>query len=356
MLAGFLALRSEMRVSEFLDQALFLQIVGYVCAVLVAVHLVRKEQGGDWSTLGISWDGNLRRELLAGAGFGLLLLAVFFPVSFLLSGGELEVDQLLRLLVGSTSGLGLVLAAVVVVVGAPIIEEIYYRGLLYEKLARRNRWLAIIVTALLFTLAHGALLIPAILLMGFGLAWQRQKRSLFYTMGAHAAWNLCVLILGMFLVLGGWAFSAPSGAYSITFPDSWERIEFPTDPSGPNITFDVAATSSTGSFIGVATVPTVGESARTTLEKVMKRVDRRALKGVPRTEIQAHPHLFDAGAESFQVTYGLEQGGVRVASHMFTLLRPGSPTTVMVAFICPEAACLDDGTALDELLHGLKFR
>lgn len=351
-----LAVQPGTRVSEFLDQALFLQIVGYVLAVMVAIHLVRREQAGDWTTLGISWDGDVRRELMTGAGFGLALLAAFFPVSFLLSGGELKVDELLRLLVGSTSGFGLVLAAVVVVIGAPIIEEIYYRGLLYEKLARRNRWVAIVVTALLFTLAHGALLIPAILLMGFGLAWQRQKHSLVYTMGAHAAWNLCVLILGLFLVLGGWGFSSPTGTYSVRFPDSWERTEIPAGAAPSGATLDVAATSSTGSFIGLATIPTIGGSAQATLERFVKTVERRGqAAGVPRTGIQGHPHLFDEGAESFQVTYGLEQDGVRFASHIFTMMRPGSPTTVMVTFVCPEASCLDDGAAVDELLHGLDF-
>ena len=40
-------LATDVRVSESIDQALFFQLLGYVLAAGLAVHMVRKEQDGD---------------------------------------------------------------------------------------------------------------------------------------------------------------------------------------------------------------------------------------------------------------------------------------------------------------------
>jgi len=342
------------RISEFLDGAMYFQIVGYLLAVLLAVHMVRKLQNGDWTTLGIRWDVNLRREVAHGAAFGLLLLGIWFPISFALSGGEIKMDELMQLLVGSTSGLGLMLAAIVVVIGAPIIEEIYYRGILYQKLARRNVWLALVVTTLLFTTAHGALLIPAILLLGFGLAWQRRTRTLWYTMAAHAMWNLAVLILGLFLILGGWDFTPADGVYTMRLPKSWERTEVPVGMAVPS-GFDLAVTTPSGSLMSITRMPVVGGSAHKTMHLLMKEVEKTPLGGAPRSGPEGHDHLYDKGAESLRVVYGVEEGGTRLAVNFFVLVRPGSSTALVLNFICPEAACTDDGTKFDEAMHALEF-
>ncbi|MGH2756516.1 MAG: lysostaphin resistance A-like protein [Actinomycetota bacterium] len=340
------------RISEFLDAALYFQVVGYVLAVLLAFYMVRNIQGGDWGTLGLSWGGSIPLEVLKGARFGLLLLAGFLPISFLLQGGEFKIDELVRLLVGSTNGLGLALASVVVVIGAPVIEEIYYRGLLYEKLARRNIWVAIIVTAVLFTTAHGALLIPAILLMGFGLAWQRRTKSLWYTIGAHAAWNLAILLMGVFFVLGAQAFTPSDAAYSATFPRSWERMDpLPVAPL-PKGSIDIAMTTPSGSFIGVFRVPTVKDSTEATLKKLMALADPNGVPGVTQMPIEGHPHLFDEGADSFHASFLAEED---IASHLFLLRRPGSAETLVFNLVCPRQACMDDGMKLDSTLHELDF-
>lgn len=342
------------RVSEFLDGALYFQIVGYLLAVLLAVHMVRKLQNGDWATLGIRWDGNERREIASGALFGLLCLGVWLPISLILSGGKLEMDELMRLLVGSTNGLGLVLGAIVVVVGAPIIEEIYYRGILYEKLARRNVWLALGVTTILFTLAHGALFIPAIMLLGFGLAWQRRTKPLWHTMGAHAAWNLTVLVMGLFLILGGWEFTPSDGAYTIRLPKSWERAEIPPGVVDPAF-FDLGVTTPSGSLLSIMRMPVVGGSAQKTVESLMTELEKGELKGAPHFPPEPHDHLFDKGAESLRVVYAVEDQGMRIGVNFFVLVKPGDPNALVMNFICPEISCTDDGTKFDEALHGLRF-
>jgi len=190
------------RFSQFLDGMLYFQIVGYVLGALLVVYMIRRLQDGDWSTLGLTWSGGAPRELLAGAGLGALLIAFFLPLSLLLSGGRIELTGLIRELIGSTTGLGLALAAVVVVIGAPIMEEIYYRGMLLGKLMRRNTSVAIIVTTFLFTIAHGGVAIPAIVMLGIILAWKRQTKSLWYTIGAHAMWNLAIMMMAVVMLWG----------------------------------------------------------------------------------------------------------------------------------------------------------
>ena len=342
------------RVSYFLDAALYFQVIGYVLAVLLAIYLVRNVQGNDWSTLGLAWRGNILQEVTAGIGFGLLLLGAWLPISYLLAGGEFELDGLVRLLVGSTSGVGLALAATVVVIGAPLIEEIYYRGLLYEKLARRNIWLAIAVTTVLFTAAHGALLIPAIMLMGLALAWRRQTKSLWYTMGAHAAWNLMILALGLTVFSGGWTFTPSDNAYSIALPKAWERIDQAT-LTAPGIPLDIAMQSATGSVIGILRLPAVNNSAHATTLKLQRKVEQMAPPGLIVGSIQGHDHLFDGGAEAFHLPLGIEMDGVQVASHFFLMLKPGAQQAIVFNIVCPRVSCHDDGGKLDEAMHDLVF-
>lgn len=348
-------LASKERLSEFLDGALFFQVVGYFLGILLITYMVRKLQKGDWSTLGISWDGQAPRELLAGAGFGALLIACFLPLSFVLAGGQFEVDGLVRLLIGSSSGLGLVLAAVVVVIGAPVIEEIYYRGILYEKLARRHAILAVVVTTLLFTAAHGALFIPAILFLGLGLAWQRRTKGLWYTMGAHAAWNLAVIVMAAFVVVGGSSFSPADGAYEIQLPRSWERIQDPSFPMEPGVTLDLAATTSSGSSLVVVRVPARKGSAVATAEKLLAEAGHQLIPGATESGVEPHDHLFDEGAESAHVAIGISQGGVDVATHFFVMVRPGSSTALVFNLTCQREMCQDDGSRLDEALHQMDF-
>jgi len=258
-------LPSDGSLSSLIDRSLMISIVGYLLGGLVAFALVR-EQDGDWTTLGLGpFD---RRELARGAAFGVALLAAFVPVGLLLNHGRLGLDPLMKLLVGGASGAGLLLVGIVVIVGAPVIEEIYFRGLLYEKLGRRSGWLAVVVSALLFTLAHGALLIPAILLMGFALGVVRRTRTLWFTMGAHAAWNLVIVTIAAAVLLGGATrFSSSDGVFSLEHPASWESSQESRKVFGtiPELTLG----SARGSFAMFTYEPALEASAQATLATVV---------------------------------------------------------------------------------------
>lgn len=256
--------------SGFMNLHLLIQIICYLLAGATAYVLVQKVHKGDWSSLGISFSDMSYEEVLKGAGFGLGLILSWIPVALLMSGGEFEFDMLIQMLLGGTSGPGLIMSALVVLVGAPIIEEVFFRGILYEKLAAKSAWSAIIVTSVLFVLAHGALIIPPLLILSFSLGWKRQTKGLWYTMGAHAAWNFVVLIMAAYVLLGpAAAFTSADGAYTMKYPSDWQRTE-EMEIAVPGMSLDLVLTGPNASMIAVARIE-VPSGAGVRPDKAIKR-------------------------------------------------------------------------------------
>jgi membrane protease YdiL (CAAX protease family) len=94
--------------------------------------------------------------------------------------------------------LGVVLLVLIVGVGAPIIEEIFYRGLFQGALLKRGLppAAAIGINAVVFGLSHGQLLqLPALVLFGVvaGILAYRSGR-LGPAVAAHVAFNMVTVI------------------------------------------------------------------------------------------------------------------------------------------------------------------
>jgi membrane protease YdiL (CAAX protease family) len=81
--------------------------------------------------------------------------------------------------------------AVVVILVAPVVEELVFRGMGYSLLVVHGRRLAIVVVAIAFGLAHGLIdALPLLVLLGAGLAWLRSKTDSVYPgMATHALFN-----------------------------------------------------------------------------------------------------------------------------------------------------------------------
>jgi membrane protease YdiL (CAAX protease family) len=80
---------------------------------------------------------------------------------------------------------GLVIAVV-----APIVEELTFRGLGYSLLARYGRWIAIVLVAVAFGLAHGLVeAFPFLAAFGAGLAYLRSRVDSVYP---------CIILHGLF--------------------------------------------------------------------------------------------------------------------------------------------------------------
>lgn len=149
------------------------------------------------------------RQLLLGFGSGLLLfgLIVFvvapalYALLSLLAGGEVIPPRQEVLPEGPTT-LHVLLGGLVVVVAAPIGEELFFRGLLFGGLRRSLPfWVAALISSAVFALVHVYLLLmPLLFLVGFGLAYIYERNgSLVTSIAAHAAFNL----VGYLLIVQG---------------------------------------------------------------------------------------------------------------------------------------------------------
>lgn len=141
-----------------------------------------------------------RRDILPGLAAGVasqlvLLPLLYLPVSLLVD--DLDISEEARELTGLGTGAGLVLLSVMIVFGAPLVEEIFFRGLLQATLVRRlgPPW-GIAAAAVLFGSIHfQPLLLPG--LSAFGavlgiLTWRRGRLG--PAIVAHIAFNAVTVI------------------------------------------------------------------------------------------------------------------------------------------------------------------
>ncbi len=135
--------------------------------------------------------------LAALLGLGASAAASNLVISLYRAVSNKEVEQPEQL-PQSLSGGRVALAALAVVVVAPIAEELFFRGFLYQALRKwRGVPQATVLSALFFALAHGhPLLILGIFPLGIILAFLFQRRnSLAATIAAHAFFNGISLII-----------------------------------------------------------------------------------------------------------------------------------------------------------------
>jgi uncharacterized protein len=87
----------------------------------------------------------------------------------------------------------------VIVVVAPFVEELTFRGLGYSLLARYGRWVAIVGTGLAFGLAHGLVdAFPILAAFGCGLAYLRSRiDSVYPGMIVHGLFNAIALTVAV---------------------------------------------------------------------------------------------------------------------------------------------------------------
>lgn len=128
---------------------------------------------------------------------------VYLPLQLFTDISSSEVSEPARELTDrATNALGIALLVLIVGIGAPIVEEIFYRGLLQRSLVRRlGEPLGIGITAVVFGVSHfEPLQLPALVLFGIvlGVLAQRYGR-LGPAIVAHMVFNLTAVIA---LVMG----------------------------------------------------------------------------------------------------------------------------------------------------------
>jgi membrane protease YdiL (CAAX protease family) len=140
---------------------------------------------------------------VTGAALQFLLVpAVYFPLRDVISRHDIEKQS--QDLADKTHGAGWLLLIVMVVVIAPIVEELFYRGLVMRALERdlkerQVRWasgLAVVITAVVFAAMHfepAAMLGLAVFaaVVGGLVMWTGRLGT---SMCAHVAFNACALL------------------------------------------------------------------------------------------------------------------------------------------------------------------
>lgn len=176
---------------------------------LLGVPLVATRLKGN----GLAVDLNLRgtwSDIWRGGGIGVALQLValpllYWPILELLDKRASELEGPAREMTDRADGsLGVILLVLIVGVGAPIVEEIFYRGLFLGALVKRGMRpaFAIAISATVFGISHGQLLqLPALVLFGLaaGVLAHRSGR-LGPAITAHVAFNMVTVI--SLLVLG----------------------------------------------------------------------------------------------------------------------------------------------------------
>lgn len=148
--------------------------------------------------------GGLGREIRWGAVAGLILYpAIAFGVGVVLQAifdalfaGDVTAPEQLP---SDLSTLGWALAAVLAIGVAPIVEELFFRGVLFRSLRDRyGFWVGALASSVLFGAAHyvsapiqDAVLLQSVMIFtGLGLAWIYERRgTLVANVAAHMAFN-----------------------------------------------------------------------------------------------------------------------------------------------------------------------
>jgi membrane protease YdiL (CAAX protease family) len=174
-------------------------------AVVFAIFWPRF-RGSDWKSyraaLGWKRGQGFFREIGAGilgyiAGLPLLGVAVALVAILSRYAGKIPTHPLFDQ--ANSSALYLLILGILACVWAPIVEETFFRGMLYGYFRRHVSWaVSGVLSALLFAMIHpqGWIAVPAIGMIGFTLSALREWRgSLIASMSAHALNNASVLLL-----------------------------------------------------------------------------------------------------------------------------------------------------------------
>jgi membrane protease YdiL (CAAX protease family) len=139
------------------------------------------------------------RGLAVGLACQFLLLPIIYVIIELLGSGDItkKLEEPAKDLTSNAHGPGFFFLAVLLVIGAPVVEEIFYRGMLLTSLERwKPGWPAIVITGVIFGAVHFDIYtLPGLAAFGIVLAWMAHRyERLGPTMLAHAAFNLVTVI------------------------------------------------------------------------------------------------------------------------------------------------------------------
>lgn len=340
------------------DASLAIQVGAYLIAALALACLVHVIQNGDWNSVGLRRTESTPLDFALGALLGVVLIASFLGGHYLLTG-SFEPDFATRFLLGGTTGPGAVLGAIVLVVGAPVIEEAYFRGMLFQRFARWGMPAAIIGTSILFTVAHGVgVWDPPRLLVGFALGFARRTKSLWFTIAGHAAWNGAIVFMALFMMTGsGHDFTSSDGSFMLRHPAQWERIE-QAEMQSPGGNVEIVMATPEGSTMGVMTVQAPHALNRWNLMQVAQQAQSAfplppgvSMSPLQETHVIADPRV-TAYESKMRISDPMTGSG---NGRIVLVVKDGSRSVVMLIMGCPDVDCAEAEPEFDSMLKSLQF-
>jgi membrane protease YdiL (CAAX protease family) len=141
-----------------------------------------------------------RRDVLAGLAAGVacqfLLTLLYLPFTWL--NPDLDVSAEARRLIDPVQGAGLALLAMFLIVGAPVVEELFFRGMLQRALGRRfGPGPAVAVSSVVFGVTHyQPVQLLGLIVFGVVLGVMAERTGrLGLGMVTHAAFNATTVVL-----------------------------------------------------------------------------------------------------------------------------------------------------------------
>ncbi|MEW6153828.1 MAG: type II CAAX endopeptidase family protein [Actinomycetota bacterium] len=154
---------------------------------------------------------------IVGGATALLLVAVVRVVA-----GRPLLDPTTTYLAAEGSIVALLIGIVAIVVAAPVVEELVFRGFLAEVFVQRwGRKLAVVVSAVAFSLAHlrlGQFWYYALMGVGFALVYFR--RGLIGSIAAHATFNGLLVVLAV-AAMHGPPLDVRAGTSTVAIPPTY---------------------------------------------------------------------------------------------------------------------------------------
>jgi uncharacterized protein len=191
--------------------AMDVEISGALVGALVGIGIYAAVFTTSWFFALLRRNASFRDAWFRKVNLGVLLMMLPLSVGVLLLNGAVllltrlaigDVPTADEMLLGEDAGVltgdAMIALFVFGAVAAPIVEEFFFRGLLYQYLrTRRGVLFAAVLSSLAFALAHlTPRLIPPLFVMGLVLAWLVERyKSVYPAVAVHALNNGVVLLI-----------------------------------------------------------------------------------------------------------------------------------------------------------------
>lgn len=151
--------------------------------------------------------------------------ALLYGVKLLV--GRITVSPEVKFMAGDVTVTSVAIAAAALVVAAPVVEELLFRGFAAEALRRHGRILALSISGVAFAAWHmrlGLVVLVYYTAMGAILGLVYWKRGLVGSMTAHAAFNGTLLVVAVTFILGPGETLSAEGV-QVRVPGGWEAVD-----------------------------------------------------------------------------------------------------------------------------------